>query len=77
VARPLHPVEQRPVVAAGEAVQRQRRSQDVAAEPLAAIAVVGVDPDPGVEREAVENSAAPGLLEWLGVAQPPLHVGGQ
>jgi hypothetical protein len=50
--------------------------RDVAAEPLAAIAVVGVDPDPGVEREAVEDIAAPGLLERLGVAQPPLHVGG-
>ncbi len=69
VARPLHPVQQRPVVAAGEAVQRERRSQDVAAEPLAAIAIIGVDPHPGVEQEAGEEGAAPGLLERLGVAQ--------
>jgi len=76
VPRPLHPVEQPAIVAAGEAVQRERRAQDVAAQALAPVPIVGVDPDARVQRKAVEKGATPGLLERLGVALAPLHLGG-
>jgi hypothetical protein len=36
---------------ASAALQRERRSQEVAAEPLAPVTIVAVDPDAGVQRE--------------------------
>ena len=76
MAGPFHPVQQPAVLAAGEAVQGERRAQDVAAEPLATVAIAGVDPDACVEREPVENGTALPSLERLGIAQASLHLGG-
>jgi hypothetical protein len=75
MARPLHPVEQAAILAAGEAVHGER-AQDVTAEPLAAVASARVVPDARVERAAFEEGAAPPPLERLGIAQAPLHLGG-
>ena len=63
VARPRHPVEQPAVVAPGEAVQR---GQDDGDRPLGSLAIVSVDEGSGVERKAIEEGTAPGLLQPLG-----------
>jgi len=38
--------------------------------------VVRVDPDAGVEREAVEADAVARALEGIGEAEAPVHLGG-
>jgi hypothetical protein len=57
-------------------VQRKRRPDGVAAELLQPLAVVLVDPDAGMEREAVEVGRSPGVLERVGEAEPPVHLAG-
>jgi len=56
-ARALHPVDEAAVLSSGEPMQGERWPNRTAAEALQALPVVGVDPDAGVEREAVEASA--------------------
>ncbi len=48
----------------------------VPAEPLQALPVVRVDPDAGVEREAIEDDAMALALEGAGDAEAPVHLGG-
>jgi len=76
IARALHPVEQSAVLGPGEPVERERRSQEVAAEPFQTLAVPGVDADARVEGKAALEGAAACLLEGLRVPQPPVHLGG-
>ena len=65
MAGSLHPVQQPAVLAAGEAVQGERRAQDVVAEPLATVAIAARrcgERDLGPRRnagEALEVSGAP------------------
>ncbi len=74
--RPLHPVEEPAIVAAGEAMQRERRPEKVTAEPRESVPIIGVDPDAGVEGEAIDEGAASDLLERLGIPQAAVHLGG-
>ena len=57
-------------------MERERRSQEVAAEPFQTLAVPGVDADARVEGKAALEGAAACLLEGLRVPQPPVHLGG-
>jgi hypothetical protein len=73
-ARALHPVHQLSLLALREALQRQRRAQRIAAEPLPSLTIVLVDPDARVEREAVEGGAVPAVPEFVG---EPLAISGR
>jgi hypothetical protein len=75
-ARTLHPVDEAAFLAGREPMQGERRADHAAAEALQALPVVGVDPDAGVEREAVEVDAVPRALEGVGEAEAPVHLGG-
>ncbi len=57
-------------------MQGEGRADRVAAEALQALPVVRMDPDAGVEREAVEADAVARALEWVGEAEAPVHLGG-
>jgi len=74
--RPLHPVDEPTVGPLRQTVERERRPHGVAAEPLEPLAVVLVDADPGVEREAVEMGRSASVLERIREAEPPVHLGG-
>ena len=50
-------------------MQGEGRADRIAAETLQALAVVPVDPDAGVEREAVEEGAAARVREWVLVSR--------
>jgi hypothetical protein len=65
-ARALHPVHQLSLLTLREALQRQRRAQGIAAEPLPTLTIVFVDPDACVEREAVEEGAVPAVPKLVG-----------
>jgi hypothetical protein len=56
------------VLPGGEPIQGEGRADRIAAETLQALPVVPVDPDAGVEREAVEAAAVPRTLEGVGEA---------
>jgi hypothetical protein len=75
-ARALHPVDEVAVLGGREPMQGERRSDRVAAEALQAMPVIGVDPDAGVEREAVEADAVARALEGVGEAEAPVQLGG-
>ncbi len=75
-ARTLHPVDEPALLALREPLQRERRSQEVAAEPLAPVTIVAVDPDAGVQREAIEKGAVAAVAKLVGEPQPPVHLGG-
>jgi hypothetical protein len=51
-------------------VQGERRTQQVAAQVLATLPVMGVDADAGVEREAALEGGALRRMERLVLAQP-------
>jgi hypothetical protein len=42
----------------------------------AIFAIVAVDPDAGVQREAVEKGAVAAVAKLVGEPQPPVHLGG-
>src|SRR3990172_1451825 len=73
---PLHPVDEPPILALRQPLEGERRAQGVSAQALETCAIVPVDPDPGVEGEAVEERAGPGVLEGVREAQAAVHFGG-
>jgi hypothetical protein len=75
-ARALHPLDEVAVLGGREPMQGERQSDRVAAEALQSIPVVGVAPDAGAKREAVEADAVARALERVGEAEAPVHLGG-
>jgi len=62
----LHAVDDEAVAAHAEARQRERRSRKVAAQPLAAPIVVGVEMDASVQVEALVHRRVHDARRWLG-----------
>jgi len=72
----LHPVDELAVLALREPLKREWRPDRVAAESLQPLAVVLVDANARVQREAVEAGGVALVPERVGEAKPPVHLGG-
>jgi hypothetical protein len=65
--RALHTVDEPSGLGARKALQGEGRPDGVPSQPLQALAIALVDPDPGMEREAVEAASLPLTLTTLAI----------
>ena len=72
----LHAVDEPAVLPLREPLESERRPEHVASQPLSAFAIVLVDPDSGVEGEALEEGAAANVGERVRIPESPVHLGG-
>jgi hypothetical protein len=76
-ARSFHAVDEPAVLPLREPLESEGgRPEHVTGQPLSAFAIVLVDPDPGVEGEALKEGAAADVGERVGIPEAPVQLRG-